>query len=221
MCGKLEMSEFIHEFVPAHPTGRGLTLLLLHGTGGDERALLPMAPLLEPGAAILSPRGKVLEQGRSRFFHRLSEGVFDIEDLKLRAHELADFVEAASARYGLDPGQVIAAGYSNGANIAAALLLLRPRTLAGAVLFRPMVPIVPDELPSLIGTPVFISAGRQDPIVRPEETKRLARLLGDAGAEVTVNWSASGHWLGREEIVAARQWLFSLPFAGATSGRVS
>jgi phospholipase/carboxylesterase len=187
--GKLEMPEFIHELVPAHSTGRGLTLLLLHGTGGDARALLPMAPLLEPGAAVLSPRGKVLEHGR--------------------------------ARYGLDPGRVIAAGYSNGANIAAAVLLLRPRTLAGAVLFRPTAPIVPDDLPSLLGTPVFISAGRQDPIVRPEQTKRLAKLLEDAGAEVTLNWSASGHWLGREEIAAARQWLFSLPFASSTSGLVS
>jgi predicted esterase len=215
------MPEFIHEFAPGNATGRGLTLLLLHGTGGDERALLPMAPLLEPGAAVLSPRGKVLEQGRPRFFRRLAEGVFDLEDLKLRAHELADFVETASARYGFNPRRVIAAGYSNGANIAAAVLLLRPRTLAGAVLFRPMVLIMPDELPGLVGMPVFISAGRQDPIVRPEETKRLAKLLGDAGADVTLNWSANGHWLGPEEIALARQWLVSLPIASAASGRAS
>lgn len=198
---------FTHQFVPAQSPTDGFTLLLLHGTGGDERDLLPMGPLLAPGAAMLSPRGKVIENGRPRFFRRLAEGVFDIEDVKFRAGELAVFIEAASARYGFDHERVIAAGYSNGANIAAALLLLRPRALAGAVLFRPMVPLVPPALPDLSGRPVFISGGRQDPIVRRGETMRLVTLLGDAGAEVDLNWSADGHSLEDEEIATASQWL--------------
>lgn len=198
---------FTHQFVPAHSSSPGFTLLLLHGTGGDERELLSMGRLLAPGAAILSPRGKVLENGRPRFFRRLAEGVFDIEDVKFRARELADFLEAAALRYGFNRERVIAAGYSNGANIAAAVLLLHPPALVGAVLFRPMVPLDPPEPPALHGKPVFVSAGRLDPIVRPEETGRLARLLGDAGAAVTVNWSADGHALERGEIVAASQWL--------------
>src|SRR6187397_432273 len=135
---------FEHRFVPARPDGAGRPpLLLLHGTGGDESDLLPLGEALAPGAAVLSPRGNVLENGMPRFFRRLAEGVFDEEDVIRRAHELADFVGAAAARHGFDPKRVIAVGYSNGANIAAAILLLRPGALAGAVLFRAMVPLVP------------------------------------------------------------------------------
>jgi len=154
--------DFIHVFTPgADPSAP--TLLLLHGTGGDEQDMLPLAGLL-PGAAVLSPRGKVLENGMPRFFRRLAEGVFDVEDVKRRAHELADFVEASSASYGLDRERVFAMGFSNGANIAAAVLLLRPGVLRGAVLFRAMVPLIPDALPTLPATPVLLSNGRSDPL---------------------------------------------------------
>src|SRR5688572_9300260 len=145
--------EFIHRFI-ASPSGKSTrTLLLLHGTGGDENDLLPLGESLDPDAAILSPRGKVLERGMPRFFRRLAEGVFDEEDLKLRTAELADFVAAAAAQYTFDARRVIAAGFSNGANIAASLLLLRPDTLRAAVLFRAMVPLVPDTLPRHEATP--------------------------------------------------------------------
>src|SRR5262249_16993263 len=146
---------FVHRFVPAPSAGSGTTLLLLHGTGGNENDLLELGQTLAPNAALLSPRGKVSERGMPRFFRRLAEGVFDIEDLKFRTQALADFVASAASAYGFDPGKVIAVGYSNGANIAVSMLLLRPATLAGAVLFRPMVPFVPAVPPDLSGKPVF------------------------------------------------------------------
>jgi predicted esterase len=121
-----------------------------------------------------------------RFFHRLSEGVFDIEDLKLRTNELADFVEKTSAAYGFDARNVMAVGYSNGANIAASILLLRPKTLSGVILFRAMVPLVPDRLPNLFGKRVFISSGLQDPIATKNEAETLPNLLRQARADVTL-----------------------------------
>jgi predicted esterase len=145
------------------------TLLLLHGTGGNEHDLVPLADALAPGAGVLSPRGKVLERGMPRFFRRLSEGVFDLDDLRIRTRELAAFVAAAASHYGLDPTAIVAVGFSNGANIAASTLLLEPGTLAGAILFRAMVPIVPDPLPSLGGTPVFMSNGRTDSMIPAAE----------------------------------------------------
>ena len=196
---------FVHRFVPA--AGPPLTLLLLHGTGGDETDLLPLGRALAPQAALLSPRGKVLENGMPRFFRRLAEGVFDEEDLRCRTHELADFVAAAAGHYGFAPRPIVAVGYSNGANIAGGLLLLRPDVLAGAVLFRPVVPLVPETLPNLAGVPVFLAAGRHDPLVRPAETERLHRLLHKAGARVTLQWTAAGHALDPEEVEQARQWL--------------
>lgn len=197
---------FIHRYVA--PTAHGApTLLLLHGTGGDETNLLGLGPLLAPGAALLSPRGKVLENGMPRYFRRLAEGVFDLDDLHARTGELADFVAMAATTYGFDPHNVIAAGYSNGANIAASLLLLRPETLAAAVLFHPMVPLVPDTLPDLSSVPVFAAGGRRDPIVRPEETERLVALLGEAGADVTLHWEQGGHNLSADELDAARTWM--------------
>ena len=169
------LNDFVHQYVP--PVGKSpYTLLLLHGTGGDEHDLLGLGQQLGNGAALLSPRGKV-ENGMPRFFRRLAMGVFDIEDLKYRTRELAEFVKQAARHYGFDPQKVKALGYSNGANIAAGLLLLRPEVLSGAVLLRPMVPLVPDQLPDLKDVPVFIAAGRKDPIVRPEQTAKLAELL--------------------------------------------
>ena len=198
---------FIHRFVPAEKTDESRTLLLLHGTGGNEEDLLSLGRQLLPGAALLSPRGKVLERGMPRFFRRLAEGVFDLEDLHRRTQELERFVREAAAEYGFDPGQVIAAGYSNGANIAASLLLQEPGTLAGAVLFHPMVPFIPEALPDLTGTPVFIGAGRADPMVPQGNTEELAELLQRAGATVALHWQAGGHQLSEQEVQSARDWL--------------
>jgi phospholipase/carboxylesterase/glyoxalase family protein len=195
---------FVHVYRP----GRGpRTLLMLHGTGGDESDLLPLAPMLDPDAGVLSPRGKVLEHGAPRFFRRLAEGVFDLEDLRARTHELADFVGAAATTYAFDPAQVTAVGFSNGANVAASVLLLRPGTLARAILFRAMVPLEPDEAPALGGTAAFLSAGKTDPIVPPSNTERLAQMLRDYGATVELRWSPGGHSLGQDDVVAARAWL--------------
>lgn len=197
---------FVHRYIP--PQRPGLpTLLLLHGTGGDENDLLPLGRALLPGAGLLSPRGKVLEYGMPRFFRRLDAGVFDLEDLRLRADELAGFVGHAASRYGFDADRVIAAGYSNGANIAAAVLLLHPGVLAGGILFHAQVPIEPDKQPDLAGVPVFLSGGRTDTMIPASETERLATLLGEAGADVTLYWEPGGHQLGRGEFEAAQRWL--------------
>ena len=200
---------FVHRFVPAPESAQPppAALLLLHGTGGDEDDLVPLGRALVPGWALLSPRGKVLEGGAPRFFRRLAEGVFDHDDLVARTHELAGFVEAAAAEYGLDRGRIVAAGFSNGANIGAALLLLHPGLLAGAVLLRAMVPFEPDPLPDLTGTRVLVAAGARDPLVRPENSRRLAELLGQAGAEVDVHVEAAGHGLTQGDLEAARRWL--------------
>lgn len=197
---------FVHRFVPTRDESAP-TLLLLHGTGGDENDLLPVGQMLDERAALLSPRGKVLEYGMPRFFRRLAEGVFDEEDLRERTHELAEFVEAAVKEYGIDPRRLFAVGFSNGANIAASLLLLRPGLLAGAVLLRAMTPFEPETAPDLSGTPVYLSAGRSDPIVPAENSERLAELLGESGAEVTLDWQPGGHGIGPEEIQAAQRWL--------------
>jgi phospholipase/carboxylesterase len=199
---------FIHRFVPPErddPT----TLLLLHGTGGDENDLLPLGRMLDEEAALLSPRGKVLENGMPRFFRRLSMGVFDEEDLVRRTHELAGFVEEATSEYGLDPQRLFAVGFSNGANIAASLLMLHPDLLAGAVLLRAMVPFEAETPSDLQGTPVYLAAGRSDQMVPPESTERLAKLLREAGAEVTLDWQPGGHGIGPAEIEGARAWLAS------------
>lgn len=197
---------FVHVFTPGTTS---TTLLLLHGTGGDERDLLPLGEMLLPGAAILSPRGQVLEHGMPRFFRRLAEGVFDEVDLRQRAGDLARFVASTAERHHFDARKVIAVGFSNGANIASALLLLHPGVLAGAILFRAMVPLVPDSPPSLESTRVLISNGRADPLVAPEETERLATLLRSAGADVTVEWQPGGHQLTQADIRTARAWLGS------------
>ncbi len=196
---------FRHRYLPGAGPGAP-TLQVLHGTGGNEADLLPLGEALLPGAARLSPRGQVLENGMPRFFRRLAEGVFDLEDLKTRTHELADFVEAAGRAYRLE-GPPLAVGFSNGANIAAAMLLLRPGVLRGALLLRPMVPLVPDPLPVLDGVPVGILAGRDDPIVTPEQSQGLAELLRKAGAEVEFSWIGGGHGLTREDLEVAQAWL--------------
>ena len=200
------MTDFIHVFQPPATAG-GPILLLLHGTGGNEHDLVPLADALLPGAGVLSPRGQVLERGMPRFFKRLAEGVFDIEDLKLRTARLADFITLSATTHNFSAGDVIAVGFSNGANIAGALLLLRPDALGAAVLFRAMVPLTPGTLPTIPATPVLISNGKMDPLVSAEETERLAALLRSAGAEVAVSWQNAGHELTDRDVITAREWL--------------
>ncbi|WP_336881152.1 alpha/beta hydrolase [Priestia koreensis] len=180
--------------------------LLLHGTGGTETDLLPIAGMIDPKASFLSVRGNVVENGMPRFFRRLQEGVFDIEDLILRTKELKDFIEEAAATYHFDLQNVVAVGYSNGANIAGSLLFHYENVLRGAILLHPMVPRRGVALPSLANVPIFIGAGDNDPICLPEETNELSSLLTDAGAKVAVHWESFGHQLTRTEIEAAKAW---------------
>lgn len=206
-------SNFVHRYEPAARSGAP-TLLLLHGTGGNESDLLPLGQMIAPGAALLSPRGKVLEHGMPRFFRRLAEGVFDEADVRARALELADFIEAAREEYGL-PAPV-ALGYSNGANIASALLYLRPEVLGGAILLRAMVPLSAAPEARLDGKPVLILSGAMDPIVPAANAGHLAGALQDAGAAVTHRTLPVGHELSQADIGAARNWLAALE-AGASA----
>ncbi len=203
-----DSSGFIHRFVPSKNDGP-ITLLLLHGTGGNENDLLGLGSQLLPNAALLSPRGRVLENGMPRFFRRLAEGVFDLNDLAYRTEELARFVEKTSTKRGFGK-KVIAVGYSNGANIAASLLLLRPGLLAGAVLFRPMVPFTMQVVPDLSDVRVLIEAGTGDIIVPKDQPEALANMLRRGKAEVTLEWHAAGHQLTEADIEAAQRWLSRL-----------
>lgn len=184
-------------------------LLLLHGTGGDENDLIPLGRKLAPGSALLSPRGDVSEHGARRFFARLAEGVFDPAEITRRTRALADFVAAAARHYGFDPARLTAVGFSNGANIAATLLLLRPEALARAVLLRPMVVLEPDQLPVLAGKHVLISSGLTDPIVPSDHPARLAHLLESAGATVSLHPQPAGHGLGPGDLSLARDFLLA------------
>ncbi|MBS7697693.1 MULTISPECIES: alpha/beta hydrolase [unclassified Chelatococcus] len=195
---------FIHRFEPATEPGRA-PLLLLHGTGGDENDLLSLGRLLAPGAALLSPRGKVSEGGAPRFFRRLAEGVFDEDDVRHRADELADFIREARAAY--DLAAPIAVGFSNGANIAAALLYRQPDVLAGAVLLRAMVPLPEAPVQTLARQPVLILSGAMDPIVPEENANRLSTTLAQAGAAVTHRVLPVGHGLSQADVNLGRQWL--------------
>jgi predicted esterase len=204
---------FVHKFVPARPgVSHPVTLLLLHGTGGDENDLLPVGPELWPGAALLSVRGKVLENGMPRFFRRIREGVFDVEDLKFRTEELARFITAASERYDFSAEKLIAVGYSNGANIAASLILTHPHYLAAAVLFRVMVPFTPDIIRDFRTLSIFIGAGDWDPIVSRSQPEELGEIFESGGADVTLSWHRGGHELGDDDIEAAKTWLSEVKF---------
>ena len=182
-------------------------LLLLHGTGGDENDLLPLGRKLSPGSALLSPRGDVSEHGARRFFARLAEGVFDPAEVTRRTHALADFITSAASQYQLDLATLTAVGFSNGANIAATLLLLRPETLGSVVLLRPMVVLEPESLPDLTGKRVLLSAGSVDPIVPADHPSRLAALLQGAGATVALQTHAASHGLVPGDFAAVRDFL--------------
>jgi len=207
MTGTLNITTntFVHVARPAR--GVDTTLLLLHGTGGDERDLLPLGEQLLPGAALLSPRGQVSERGMPRFFRRHAEGVLDLEDLAVRTTELATWLPLALDTHALPTRRVIAAGFSNGANIAASQLLRGLPGLHGAVLLSPMLPFEPEVIPALQGVRVFIGAGRHDPLVPVAQVERLAALLQQAGAEVTLHWTPGGHGITPEEFQAARDWV--------------
>ncbi len=205
----MSASAYHHRFEPA-PAGmpKAPPLLLLHGTGGDENDLIPLARRISPGSALLSPRGDVSEHGARRFFARLAEGVFDPAEITRRTHALADFIIASTAHYGIDRTRLIAVGMSNGANIAATLLQLRPDTLAGAILLRPMVVLdQPAPAGSLTGKRVLIASGNADPIVPPDHPPRLAALLQSGGATVTIHTASAGHTLTAADLAVSQQFL--------------
>jgi len=195
---------FVHRYIPATQAGRPV-LLLLHGTGGDENDLIALGQQLLPGAALLSPRGKVTENGMPRFFRRLAEGVFDLEDLKLRTLELAEFIAAARKAYGLEAP--VAVGFSNGANIAASLLLTRPDALAGAVLLRALLAFEPAPLPDLAGKPALLLSGSSDPMISAAGRDRLIKTLQDAGADLVHKTLPTGHGLTQNDFIIAAEWL--------------
>lgn len=198
---------FIHRFVPAGEAASGETLIALHGTGGNENDLIGIGQAIAPGAAILSPRGNVSENGAPRFFKRLAEGVFDPKEVRSRAEELARFIRAAIAKYGLDATRLYALGYSNGANIASTVMFIEPDLLQGAMLFRPMLVFEPAERSDLSGVSVFISAGRMDPIVPVSSVERLVELFEASHAEVALKWQLAGHKLASSEVREAAGWL--------------
>jgi phospholipase/carboxylesterase len=200
----MTVANFVHRFEPATDPGAP-ALLLLHGTGGDENDLLALGRAITPGAALLSPRGQVLENGMPRFFRRLAEGVFDENDVRRRADELADFVDEARARYNLPPP--VAVGYSNGANIAAAIMLLRPQTLSGGILLRAMVPLRQPPKPDLSGKSVLVVSGTQDPIISAANAATLVGQLREAGAAVDHRLLPAGHGLSNADVSAASQWV--------------
>lgn len=199
---------FVHIFVPADsPDSNKTTLLLLHGTGGNERDLLPLGRQLWPGAALLGVRGQVLEDGMPRFFRRVAEGVFDVDDLKARTEDLAQFIDAAAEQYGFSKRRLVLVGYSNGANIASSLMFLHPHYETAAILFRPMVPFEPTVLRNFSALAVFISAGTADPIVPPDCPRQLASIFESGGADVSLFWHDGGHELGDDDLIAAKRWL--------------
>ena len=199
--------ELMHRFAPGAGKNASTTLLMLHGTGGDENDLVPLGTSLLPGAAILSPRGAVSERGAPRFFKRLAEGVFDLEDLALRTQQLVRFVNGAVEKYSLDKSRLVAIGFSNGANIAASVLLTAPGVFSHAILFRAMVPFEPKTPSMLGGTPVLLSSGEWDPIATPAQARRLLSLLTAAGAKASINFYNAGHELTRDDVLDAAHWI--------------
>ena len=197
------LGAYVHRWIP----GSEQVALLLHGTGGNEDDLLPLASMLLPGASVLSLRGNVLEGTMPRFFRRLAEGVFDLADLALRTTQLADFIRAAEGAYRFDAAKLTAIGFSNGANIAANVLLHEPGLIRRSVLFRAMLPSEQNPQRNAVGTRVYLGAGRRDPIVPAANVERLAALLRDSGADVTLDWRDAAHGLTGEDVEGAKRWL--------------
>jgi len=197
------LADFQHQFIPGKIPA---TILLLHGTGGDEKDLIPVGRAVAPGAALLSPRGSVLEQGAPRFFSRIAPGVFDETEIRNRAAQLADWIADAAAQYHIDLAHLYALGYSNGANIATAVMLLHPGKIAGAALLRPMPILQPDPLPQLHGAPILISVGQEDPTVHVSDAEKLADTLANAGARVDVAIQNAGHDLTPGDFSLVKQW---------------
>lgn len=203
---KYEELGFVYNYIP----GSGdTTLLLLHGTGGNEDDLLIVGQMLDQKASVIAPRGKVLENGMPRYFKRVAPGVFDIEDLKFRTKELAEFIELACMKHRVNPKTLVAVGYSNGANMVASLLLLKPSLLKRSILFRGMLPLVPDKIPELKGTNVLILGGKYDEMISQKRTLELVDVLEKSGAVVKMNWELSTHALTSDEVSKAREWLLN------------
>lgn len=198
-------SEFVHRFIPG-ALASAPTILTLHGTGGDENDLVPLARMVDGDSAILSVRGRISEGGKARFFRRISEGVFDLDDLHAQTLALGRFVDAAAQQYRFNRARTVALGYSNGANIAASLMLSVPNALAGAILLRPMLPFEPASPPPLKNIPVLVSAGRNDPLVPTPLTEKLAAVLQEQGARVTILWQDTRHALSPSELEQATAW---------------
>jgi predicted esterase len=198
---------FIHNFIPG---ANGATVLVLHGQGGDENDLLPVARALAPGAAFLSPRGKASENGAARFFARIARDEFDETEVRFRSRELAEWIGSAAAQYGLDASKIYALGFSNGASIAASVMLLHPGVIAGGLLLRPRTIVEPAELPDLGGAPVLVIAGQNDDKMPPGAGEELARLLGRAGAEVELGIADAGHELTPRDFAAGKGWFTKL-----------
>jgi len=207
-------AEFLHTYIPGNSP---VTILALHGTGGDENDLVGVARAVYPGAGILSPRGRVSEHGAARFFRRLAPGVFDEAEIRGRAAELAEWLQWAAGEYGFDPQRLYALGYSNGANMAIAAMLLHPGCLAGGVMLRPMEVIRPEPLPALAGAPILLAAGEADAIAPPRDAHRLARMLADAGAAVDFAVMECGHDLTPEDFSGAKRWFAQLNTAPKTN----
>lgn len=202
------MNEFQFRFVRS-PAGLKRALLLLHGTGGNEESLLELGAALDSEAALLSPRGRSTEEGVPRFFRRLREGVLDEQDIRVRADELADWVLAAREKFDLE--RVTALGFSNGANMATSLLMLRPETVEDVIAIRGQTPLVPSPLPQLDGHRVLLLNGESDPIVSVADSRRLGSILSDAGAAVQQEFLHAGHSLTRQDLQIAQEWLRSRP----------
>ncbi len=203
----VSLDKFVHQYLPAPHGGDALTFLLLHGTGGDEHDLLHLGPALDEGAGLLAPRAGSLAGPGPNFLQILAAGALDLDDLHARTYELADWVRVAAVAHGFDARRVVAVGHASGADMAASLLLLEPRLLAGAVLFRPSLPLEPERKPHLHGVAVFVAAGRADGSMSPERLEGLTYQLRRGGADVTLHWDNAGHELDSREIAAAREWL--------------
>jgi predicted esterase len=204
----VSLDKFVHEYLPAPHGGDAVTFLMLHGTGGDERGLLHLGPALDEGAGLLAPRGELLAAGTGLgFLQRHAAGALDLDELHARTYELADWVRAAALAHHFDLQRVLAVGQESGADMALSLLLLEPGLLAGAVLFRPSLPLEPERKPRLNGVAVFVAAGRSDSSATPERLEGLTYQLRRAGADVTLHWDNAGRELDSREIAAAREWL--------------